>query len=57
MIDTLSAFPFFKIHATQLPVWLSAAKSTLLVQPSFAAAERVFSLLNSSFKSQQDLSL
>ena len=44
-------------YATELPVWLSATQLVLLVQPSSAAAERVFSLLHSSFTDQQDLSL
>ena len=44
-------------NTTELPVWSSAAKLVLLVQPSSAAAERVFSLLNSSFTDRQDLSL
>ena len=48
--ESTDCLEWWKIHATQLPVWSSAAKLTLLVQPSSAAAERVFSLLNSSFK-------
>ena len=37
-----------------LPHWSSAVKKVLLVQPTTAAAERVFSLLNSSFGNRQD---
>jgi len=55
--ESTDCLEWWKIHATELPVWSSAAKLTLLVQPSSAAAERVFSLLNSSFKDQQDLAL
>ena len=40
-------------HKDQLPHWASAVKRVLLVQPSSAAAERVFSILNSSFNDQQ----
>ena len=35
----------------------SAVKKVLLVQPSLAAAERVFSILNSSFNDQQEHTL
>ena len=50
---------WWKRHSTDLPNWANAARKVALVQPSSAAAERVhvFSLLNSSFGSQQDLSL
>ena len=41
--ESTDCLEWWKIHATQLPVWSSAAKLTLLVQPSSAAAERVFS--------------
>lgn len=34
-------------HKDQLPHWASAAKKVLLMQPSSAAAEKVFSILNS----------
>ena len=44
-------------HSTYLPYWSSALKDVLLVQPSSAAAERVFSLLKASFGPQQDSSL
>ena len=55
--ESTDCLEWWKIHATQLPIWSSSVKLTLLVQPSSAAAELVFSYLNSSFKSQQDLSL
>lgn len=44
-------------HAETLPHWSAAASIALLVQPSSAAAERVFSLLKSSFGDLQDSSL
>ena len=44
-------------HKDQLPHWASAVKKALLVQPSSAAAERVFSILNSSFNDQQEHTL
>ena len=44
-------------HKDQLPHWASAVMKVLLVQPSSAAAERVFSILNSSFNDQQEHAL
>ena len=40
-----------------LPSWQSVLKKILLVQPSSAAAERVFSLLSSHFSDQQERAL
>ena len=40
-----------------LPTWATAAKKVLVTQPSSAAAERAFSLLNSTFADNQDNSL
>ena len=40
---------WWKRHEADLPKWSRAARQILLVQPSSAAAERVFSILNSSF--------
>ena len=48
---------WWKNHASDLPKWSTAARKVALVQPSSAAAERVFSILNSSFRAQQDCSL
>ena len=48
---------WWKRHSTTLPNWSSAASTALLVQPSSAAAERVFSLLKSSFGDQQETTL
>ena len=40
-------------HKEQLPHWATAVKQVVLVQPSSAAAKRVFSLLKSSLNEQQ----
>ena len=52
--DTLN---WWKGHCRDLPTWSVAVKDIVLVQPSSAASERVFSLLKASFKAQQDCSL
>ena len=44
-------------HHNNLPNWSAAAKKILLVQPSSASAERVFSLLQGAFNRQQDAAL
>ena len=41
----------------QLPRWASTVKQVLLVQPSSATAERVFSILKASFNEQQNCAL
>ena len=48
---------WWKEYESTLPNWAAAAKKVLVAQPYSAAADRVFSLLNSSFGSQQDSSL
>ena len=55
--DGYDPLEWWKSNASALPCWSRAAKNILLVQPSSAAAERVFSLLKSSFGDQQDNSL
>ena len=40
-----------------LPGWSSVVKKVLLVQPSSASAERVFSIMNNFFTNQQDAAL
>ena len=47
---------WWKRHAIELPIWANAFKKVLLVQPSSAAAERVFSILQ-RFTPQQQSSL
>jgi squalene cyclase len=44
-------------HEMTLPSWSTAVKKILLVQPSSASAERVFSLLQNVFNRQQDATL
>ena len=44
---------WWKLHEAELPHWSSAVKKGLLLQPSSAASERVFSLLNNSFNDRQ----
>jgi len=53
----LAALEFWKLNATDFPLWSSAVKKILAIQPSSAAAERVFSLLNSGFGELQGNSL
>ena len=48
---------FWKNNETGLPTWAKAAQQVLLVQPSSAASERVFSLLRNSFGERQNASL
>ena len=49
-IDPLhNILTFWKNHASSLPHWAMAASKVLVVQPSSAAAERVFSLLKHLF--------
>ena len=44
---------WWKNHESELPNWSTACKLAFLVQPSSAAAERVFSLLPNSFTERQ----
>ena len=44
-------------HEGSLLYWTGAFRKVLLVQPSSAAAERVFSLLKATFSDQQDSAL
>ncbi len=44
---------WWKARRQQLPHWSAAARRLALVQPSSAAAERVFSLLHAAFDDQQ----
>ena len=45
---------WWRQHAERLPHWAKAVKLVLLVQPSSASAERVFSLLRTAFSDQQE---
>ena len=44
-------------ESNHMPFWADAFCKILLIQPSSAAAERIFSILNNNFGSYQDLSL
>ena len=57
--DEVDVIKWWKSHEKNgwLPNWTRTCKMILLVQPSSAAAERVFSILNNSFSSQQESSL
>ena len=55
--DELDALEWWKLNAVALPCWSKAVKKVLTIQPSSAAAERVFSLLNSGFGDLQENSL
>ena len=44
---------WWNTHETELPCWSATFKKVLLIQPSSAASERVFSLLNNSFNHSQ----
>ena len=48
---------WWKSHKVELPAWAAAYKLMLLVQPSSAAAECVFSFLQNSFSTKQNSSL
>ena len=52
-----SPLEFRKRRASSLPNWASAAVKVLVVQPSSAALEQIFSLLNNSFSDEQERSL
>ena len=46
--DVTSDYDFWKAHAITLPTWADAARKVLLVQPTFSAAEQVFSLMKNT---------
>ncbi len=48
---------WWRKHENELPLWSKACKTVLVVQPSSAAAERVFSLLSNSFTETQTSSV
>ena len=48
-----SSLKFWKDHELSIPKWSDAARNIFLLQPSSAAAERVFSVLNNSFGKKQ----
>ena len=54
---SINVLEWWKDNQEVLPIWSSAASKIVLLQPSSAAAERVFSLLNASFDKTQQSSL
>ena len=55
--DDADPINWWKKNAAALPLWSAAAAKAMLLQPSSAAAERVFSLLRNSFGEQQEAAL
>ena len=53
----IEIWKWWQNNSEELPHWSSAAHKVFLIQPSSAAAERVFSILNNTFGSQQQSSL
>ena len=53
----LDAILFWKQYANNIPTWKETTAKVLLLQPSSAATERVFSILKNSFGDQQLRSL
>ena len=53
----LDPLELWERKAQYLPPWVAAGRNIVLVQPSSAAAERVFSLLKASFNERQDHAL
>jgi len=49
----INVLAWWEIHEQEIPNWAKACKKILLIQPSFAASERVFSLLENSFRDKQ----
>ena len=57
LLMELDKLEWWKNHAVQLPFWSTGCRAILLLQPSSADAERVFSLLSNSFKENQQNAL
>ena len=53
----VDALEWWRRHKNDLPKWADMARRIALCQPSSAAAERVFSLLQCTFGDRQDLAL
>ena len=53
----VNALEWWKLNSLDLPSWSNGLKKILVIQPSSAAPERVFSLLSSRFGDQQESSL
>ena len=48
---------WWRMNSTSLPAWSAALHKVWVIQPSSAAAERVFSVLNAMFHEQQEHAL
>lgn len=55
--DGIDPIRWWKENEAKLPFWSAAAKLILLMQPSSASSERVFSILTTAFGHLQDLAL
>ena len=55
--SAIDPIAWWKNQEYRLPNWSQACKYATLIQPSSAAAERVFSLLANSFTSSQESAL
>ena len=55
--EQFNILEWWKRNSSHLPKWSAAARRIFLIQPSSAASERVFSLLNNSFGDQQENAL
>jgi len=53
----VDALEWWRRHKNDLPKWADMARRIALCQPSSAAAELVFSLLQCTFGDRQDLAL
>ena len=57
LVSTVDPLDWWSHHTETLPHWSATASLVMLVQPSSAAAERVFSLLTNTFSECQDASM
>lgn len=57
LADNIDPLLWWRRNSGSLPAWSAACKKVLLLQPSSAAAERVFSLLQNSFGESQERAL
>ena len=55
--EQMDILRWWKAHEENLCNWAKACKLVLLVQPSSAAAERIFSILSSTFSTSQESSM
>ena len=55
--DGIDPIRWWKENEAELPFWSAAAKLILLMQPSSASSEKVFSILTTAFGHLQDLAL